>query len=177
MANLQATLRARLAVDEDLARLADALDREMESDEPLAAYVTLFLATLEGGSGALRYVNAGHNTQFVRHSDGTVRRLVSTGRPPGLYPGGGYVEESLTLADGDSLFLFTDGIVEAEDESGEPFGMERLEAVLNVHQGDDLDGLLDRAHEAVRLHRGPREAEDDATMLALRVRLSTEPAA
>ena len=47
--------------------------------------------------------------------------------------------------------------------------MERLEAILGVHRGDDLDGLLGRAHEAVRSHRGPHEAEDDATMLALRV--------
>ncbi len=169
MANLQATLRARLSAGSDLAQLVDALDHELESDEPLAAYVTLFLAILDPGSGALRYVNAGHNTQLVRRSDGTVERLPSSGRPPGLYPGGGYTEERLTMSDGDSLFLFTDGIVEAEDESGEPFGMERLEAVLGVHRGDDLDGLLGRAHDAVRRHRGPHEAEDDATMLALRV--------
>jgi serine phosphatase RsbU (regulator of sigma subunit) len=174
MANLQATLRARLAVERDLAALVEALDREMESHEPLAAYVTLFVAVLEGRTGSLRFVNAGHHTQFVRHSDGTVRRLGSSGRPPGLYPGGGYVEETLVLGHGDFLFLFTDGIVEAEDESGEPFGMTRLEAVLGVHRGDDLSGLLGRAHEAVRNHRGPREAEDDATMLALRVILASE---
>ena len=169
MANLQATLRARLSVESDLAQLVDALDHELESDEPQAAYVTLFLAILDAETGTLRYVNAGHNTQFVRRSDGAVERLPSSGRPPGLYPGGGYTEERLTLGDGDSLFLFTDGIVETEDESGEPFGMERLEAILGVHRGDDLDGLLGRAHEAVRSHRGPHEAEDDATMLALRV--------
>jgi sigma-B regulation protein RsbU (phosphoserine phosphatase) len=169
MANLQATLRARLSVESDLAQLVDALDHELESDEPLAAYVTLFLAILDAETGTLRYVNAGHNTQLVRRSDGAVERLPSSGRPPGLYPGGGYTEERLTLGDGDSLFLFTDGIVETEDESGEPFGMERLEAILGVHRGDDLDGLLGRAHEAVRSHRGPHEAEDDATMLALRV--------
>jgi serine phosphatase RsbU (regulator of sigma subunit) len=162
MANLQATLRARLAEVSDLAVLVDVLDREMESDEPLAPYVTLFLAVLEGRTGRLRYVNAGHHTQFVHHSDGTVRRLESSGRPPGLYP-------VVTLGHGDSLFLFTDGIVEAEDETGEPFGMARLEAVLGVHRGEDLGGLLGRAHEAVRNHRGPREADDDATMLALRV--------
>jgi len=108
----------------------------------------------------------------VRRSAGGIERLASSGRPPGLYPGGGYVEERLVMGDGDALFLFTDGIVEAEDESGEPFGMERLEAVLGVHRGDDLDGLLGRVHEAVRSHRGPHEAEDDATMLALRVLVS-----
>ena len=65
MANLQATIRARLALERDLARLVDALDHEMGSDEPLAPYYTLFLAILEGRTGRLRYVNAGHNTQFV----------------------------------------------------------------------------------------------------------------
>jgi serine phosphatase RsbU (regulator of sigma subunit) len=174
MANLQATLRARLALEPDLARLVDALDREMDSAVPLSAYVTLFLAVLEGQTGVLRYVNAGHNTQFVARSDGGIEQLVSSGRPPGLYPGGGYVEETVSLGDGDALFLFTDGIVEAEDESGDPFGMERLEAVLNVHRRDALDGLLGQAHEAVRTHRGPHEADDDATMLALRFQTQGE---
>jgi serine phosphatase RsbU (regulator of sigma subunit) len=171
MANLQATLRARLALESDLARLVDRLDRELESSQPLSAYVTLFLAVLDGARGTLRYVNAGHNTQFVRRGDGSIEQLSSSGRPPGLYPGGGYQEETIQLRDGDALFLFTDGIIEAEDESGEPFGMERLEAILSVYHGGDLEGLLRHAQEAVHSHRGPREADDDATMLALRVRL------
>jgi sigma-B regulation protein RsbU (phosphoserine phosphatase) len=178
MANLQATLRARLAHEADLARLVDRLDHELESSQPLSAYVTLFLAVLDGRSGGLHYVNAGHNTQFVRRAEGSIERLSSSGRPPGLYPGGGYKEETVQLHDGDALLLFTDGIIEAEDESGEPFGMDRLEAILSVHRGDDLDGLLSRAQDAVSAHRGPREADDDATMLALRVRLQdpAEPA-
>jgi serine phosphatase RsbU (regulator of sigma subunit) len=168
MASLQATLRARLALEPDLARLVDGLDREMGKDEPLAPYVTLFLAVLEGQTGRLRFVNAGHNTQFVRRRNGEIERLVSSGRPPGLYPGGGYEQQALAFTEGDALFLFTDGVVEAEDESGEPFGMERLEAFLSVHPGDDLAVLVARVHEAVRDHRGPLEAADDATMLALR---------
>jgi serine phosphatase RsbU (regulator of sigma subunit) len=179
MAGLQATLRARLALEPDLAKLVDGLDREMGGDEPLAPYVTLFLAVLEGQTGGLRFVNAGHNTQFVRRRDGEIERLVSSGRPPGLYPGGGYEQQALVLGEGDAVFLFTDGVVEAEDESGEPFGMERLEAVLGVHEGDDLAALIASVHEAVRDHRGPAEAADDATMLALRalVRFPGEPPA
>jgi sigma-B regulation protein RsbU (phosphoserine phosphatase) len=168
MASLQATLRARLALEPDLAKLVDGLDREMERDEPLAPYVTLFLAVLEGRTGSLRFVNAGHNTQFIRRRDGEIERLVSSGRPPGLYPGGGYEQQTLVVGEGDALFLFTDGVVEAEDESGEPFGTERLEAVLSVHRADDLAALIAHVHQAVRDHRGPLEAADDATMLALR---------
>jgi serine phosphatase RsbU (regulator of sigma subunit) len=168
MASLQATIRARLGLERDLPRLVDALDREMAKEEPLAPYYTLFLAVLEGGSGRLRYVNAGHNTQFVLRHDGLAEPLSSTGRPPGLYPGGGYEERVAVLGHGDAVFLFTDGLVETEDETGEPFGMSRLEALLKVHRGHELMALLDQVDAAVRGHRGPAEAADDATMVALR---------
>jgi len=175
MASVQATIRARLSVERDLARLVDTLDREMESEEPLAPYYTLFLAVLDGPSGRLRYVNAGHNTQIVLRHDGA-EWLSSTGRPPGLYPGGGFEEREIQLRGGDALFLFTDGLVEAEDESGEPFGMERIEALLEVHRSLDLTRLLGQVDAAVRAHRGRHEAADDATMVALRF-ASAAPAA
>ncbi|HVO13058.1 MAG TPA: SpoIIE family protein phosphatase [Vicinamibacteria bacterium] len=168
MASLQATIRARLGAERDLACLVDALDREMESEEPLAPYYTLFLSVLETEHGRLRWVNAGHTTQFLGRTDGTVERLASTGRPPGLYPGGGYEQRTAQLRDGDALFLFTDGLVEAEDESGEPFGMARIEALLRLHLSQGLGPLLGRVQAGVREHRGPREAADDATMVALR---------
>jgi sigma-B regulation protein RsbU (phosphoserine phosphatase) len=168
MASLQATIRARLGAERDLACLVDALDREMASEEPLAPYYTLFLAVLETERGVLRYVNGGHNTQFLARTDGSVERLASTGRPPGLYPGGGYEQETAVLRDGDALFLFTDGLVEAEDESGEPFGMSRLEALLRLHLSEGLAPLLARVQAEVRAHRGRLEAADDATMVALR---------
>jgi sigma-B regulation protein RsbU (phosphoserine phosphatase) len=167
MASLQATIRSRLSLERDLARLVDALDREMGREEPLAPYYTLFLAVLEGPSGRLRYVNAGHNTQFLLRRDGA-EQLSSTGRPPGLYPGGGFEERVTQLAAGDALFLFTDGLVEAEDESGEPFGMTRLESLLRVGRAHALGQLLDDVGAAMRAHRGPLEAADDATMVAMR---------
>ena len=58
----------------------------MESDEPLAPYYTLFLAVLEGRTGRLRYVNAGHNTQFVLRRGGGAERLASTGPAAGPLP-------------------------------------------------------------------------------------------
>jgi serine phosphatase RsbU (regulator of sigma subunit) len=168
MASLQAKIRARLELERDLVAVMDALDRELDSTEPLAPYFTLFLAVLEGPTGHLHYVNGGHNTQLLLRRDGAVERLASTGRPPGLYPGGGYEQRSVEFRDQDALFLFTDGVVEAEDESGEAFGTTRLEALLRVHLAQGLDPLMSRVDAAVRAHRGPREAADDATMVALR---------
>ena len=54
------------------------------------AYLTLFIAVLDSQSLRLRYVNAGHNPQFLLHSDGSVEQLQSTGRPIGLLAGGGF---------------------------------------------------------------------------------------
>ncbi len=167
MASVQATIRARLSLERDLARLVDALDREMETNEPLAPYYTLFLGVLDGVSGRLRYVNAGHNTQFVLRPDGS-EELVSSGRPPGLYPGGGFEERVTQLQAGDALFLFTDGLVETEDESGEPFGMSRLEALLRINRERPLEQAMGQVDAAVRSHRGPHEPADDATMVMLR---------
>ena len=168
MASVQATLRARLSLERDLARLVDA-PRPRDGQRGAARVRTTRCSSgiLDGRSGRLRYVNAGHNTQFLLRRDGA-EGLASTGRPLGALPGGGFEERVAQLAPGDALFLFTDGLVEAEDESGEPFGMSRLEALLKLNRGHELKQQLGEVDAAVRSHRGPHEAADDATMVMMR---------
>ena len=172
MANLQATLRARLPMERDLARLAEQLDQEIASSTPPEVYLTLFMGVLDREKSELCYVNAGHNTQYLLRSSQTLERLESTGRPLGLLPGGEYEDRRVTLGEGDSLFLYTDGLVEAEDETGEEFGRTRLEEMLVEEHSLDLDHLIAKVDQSVRVHRGIREARDDATIVALRVRHS-----
>jgi serine phosphatase RsbU (regulator of sigma subunit) len=168
MANLQATLRARLPLEPDLAALATHLDAEIEQTTPGAAYLTLFMAVLDGAAGHLRYVNAGHNPPFLLRADGRVEALGSTGRPLGLLSGGGYEQAQVSLSAGDSLFLYTDGVVESEDPDGDAFGMDRLQAMLVEERASGLDGILHRVEESVRAFRGGTEAADDATMVVLK---------
>ena len=118
MANVQATLRARLPLQPDLAVLADLLDRELDETTPGSVFVTLFVAVLEDGGHELRYVNAGHNTQYVLRAKGGLERLTSTGLPIGLYSGHGYKEGRVRLDTDDLLFFFTDGLVETGKRSG-----------------------------------------------------------
>jgi sigma-B regulation protein RsbU (phosphoserine phosphatase) len=176
MANLQATLRARLPLEADLARLAERLDHEMGDGAPSAAYLTLFVAVVEGESGVLRYVNAGHNPPMLMRDQGAPELLGATGRPLGLYPGGGYEEGRAVLRPGDALFVYTDGVVEAEDERGEPFGAETLQAILERERRSSPTGLLARIEEALERHRGAREPTDDATMVVLRLACLLGPA-
>jgi sigma-B regulation protein RsbU (phosphoserine phosphatase) len=169
MANLQATLSARLPLEADLVRLAEGLDHEIGKGRPSTMYLTLFVAVVDGGSGLVRYVNAGHNPPVVLRAEGATESLLPTGRPLGLYPGGGYEEGRTVLGPGDALFLYTDGLVEAEDHRGEAFGSRKLEALLVGERRSSPTGLLARVEESLHHHRGGQEAADDATMVLFRL--------
>ncbi len=169
MANVQATLRARLPLQDDLTALADTLDRELDASTPGGVFVTLFIGVLEDGGCALRYVNAGHHPQYVLRADGRIERLAATGLPIGLYSGHGYREACVTLAPGDLLFFYTDGLVETENERGDMFGPDRLEALLVEAHANGVDAVLDGIERAVREFRGAAEPLDDATLMALRL--------
>jgi serine phosphatase RsbU (regulator of sigma subunit) len=169
MANLQATLQARLPLVRDLDQLARQLDYEISASTPQEVFLALFMAVLSPGENQLRYVNAGHNPQFALHSTGGLERLESTGRPLGLLPGGDYVERRINLSEGDALFLYTDGLVEAEDTAGREFGQQRLENLLIDAQKRSINEILALVELETRQHRGENEAADDATMLVLKI--------
>ncbi|HSC27345.1 MAG TPA: SpoIIE family protein phosphatase [Vicinamibacterales bacterium] len=169
MANVQATLRARLPLETDLARLADGLDREVDANTPRGVYVTLFLGIVDIDARRLRYVNAGHNPQFLLRTSGTIEPLTSTGMPIALYSGQGYAEAEVEIGPGDLLFFYTDGLVETEAESGEMFGSDRLQSLLAEQHTEGIDHVLDRVERTISGFRGRAEPFDDATMMALRI--------
>jgi serine phosphatase RsbU (regulator of sigma subunit) len=169
MANIQATLRARLPHETNLATLADRLDRELDQNTPGSVYLTLFVGILDSNGRLLRYVNAGHNPQFVLHDRNGLSPLSSTGMPIALYAGHGYSEASVDLAAGDLLFFYTDGLVETENERKDMFGAERLQAILERERGEDINTILQRVEQDVKTFRGSAEPFDDATMMALRI--------
>ncbi len=169
MANLQATLSARLPLEADLVRLAERLDHEIGRGTAPTLYLTLFVGVIDGLTGIVRYVNAGHNPPVVVRANGVAESLPPTGRPLGLYPGGGYEEAETQLRSGDALFLYTDGLTEAEDLRGEAFGSEKLEALLVGARGFSPTGLLASVEQSLHHHRGGQEAADDATMVLFRL--------
>ncbi len=173
MANIQSALRTRLALDQDLPAIADAIDRDMDTGAVRSAYATLFVGILNPITKRLRYVNAGHHPQYVLRSKGSLERMNSTGLPIGLLSGRGFTQGEVQLATGDLLFFYTDGIVEAEDEKGDFFGAERLETAIVAAReasGDlGIDDVLSRVERSVADFRQGREPFDDATMMAVRI--------
>lgn len=172
MANIQASLRTRLAMGQSLAAIAESLDREMATTSGSRLYVTLFIGIFDPASRRLQYVNAGHNPQFVLRPGQALEKMHATGIPIGLLAGRGYTHRDVSLASGDLLFFYTDGCVESENEADEMFGTDRLERLL-VSIGSSgpstPDRVLQQVEESVTTFRGTREPNDDATMMAVRI--------
>jgi serine phosphatase RsbU (regulator of sigma subunit) len=169
MANIQASLRTRLALGQDLSALAREIDYDIEANSPGPVYATLFVGILDPATRQLRYVNAGHHPQYVLHPQGGLEKMSSTGLPVGLYAGHGFREQQIQLIAGDLLFFYTDGCVEAENEAGDMFGAERLESLLLSAATDGTVDVLARVETAVAAFRGQREPFDDATTMVVKL--------
>src|SRR4029079_14938161 len=143
------------------------IDRDIEANSPGAVYATLFMAIYDPATHRVRYVNAGHNPQFVRRADGRIEKMSSTGLPVGMLAGHGYKEREVQLAAGDLLFFYTDGCVEMENADGDMFGADRLEALVASSPRDSADEVLVKVEQAITAFRGGQEMFDDATMMAV----------
>ena len=169
MANAQAMLRGSIPLAWDLAVLAARLDDDLHARTPPEAYLTLFFGVVDPADRVLRYVNAGHNPPLLLRPEGKTAKLDSTGRPLGLLPGGGYAEGRVLLQAGDALVLYTDGVVDMENEAGETLGDGRLQGLLErdapPHSGD----LVAYLATALESWRGTREPPDDATLVVLQL--------
>lgn len=130
-------------------------------------FATLFFGIVDLGSGRLSYVNAGHEAPLVLAASGeTSRALDPTGPAVGLVPESKFETGTTTLAPGETLFAYTDGVTDAKGDDGF-FGRERLFALL-ARPRASAGALLDAIREAVVSHTGAQERYDDLTMLAVR---------
>ena len=138
---------------------------------PLAKYATAMLVSVDvagAANGRLGFTNAGHNPALLVRADGAVERLGATGPPIGLLAEAKFTQQERTLAPGDLLVLYTDGIVEACDPDDEEFGIERLEAFLVALRGAPLDAVAEGIDQALeKFVRGVPYA-DDRTLVLLR---------
>jgi sigma-B regulation protein RsbU (phosphoserine phosphatase) len=155
-----------LAPDEICAKLSRLLYRRT----PPEKYATAFVAALDLESGAVRYANAGHNPPLILRASGEIEELGPTGVPIALLPDTDYGGALARLAPGDTLLLYTDGIVEANDPEGEEYGVERLRAVCRRHCRAgcaDLAAALDADLDA--FVRGVPFADDRTLLMARRL--------
>jgi sigma-B regulation protein RsbU (phosphoserine phosphatase) len=138
-------------------------------DSRSGMFVTLFYGLLDARERTLTYVNAGHNPPIhFRRADGTLTELEATGIAMGVMDDAGYSQDSVTLAPGDILVLYTDGITEAENERLDMFDVGRLRDVILAAQDLPSQEIADAVLAAVRTFTGTHPQSDDITLMVIR---------
>ena len=135
---------------------------------PTIPLTSLFQARLDFYSGSLHYCNAGHPPAMLIRANGVIEELLVGGSLLGAFAFDSFAQGGTTLAPGDTLVMYSDGILESEDASGEQFGPKRWEALLRDTQAEDADTLLLSLLGAVQDHAGGHPIQDDMSLVVIR---------
>ncbi len=177
MATLQASLHTLAAVSMTPLELIDRLNRYCcEQNVGGQRFTTAFLAELDLDTRQLTYVNAGHNWPVLRRSSGEIERLETGGVPLGLMLNAAYKYGATTLSPGDLLVVFTDGLIEAENDKQEEYGEARMLGTLNARPGATAAEVLRDLMTSADRFVGSAPQHDDITCLVLRVMRSSSTA-
>jgi sigma-B regulation protein RsbU (phosphoserine phosphatase) len=127
-------------------------------------YATLFYGSLDA-DGVLRWSNAGHCPPFLVHPDGQMEMLEATGIPVGLLDFSSYEVQTSRLGPGDKLVIYSDGLSEAADRSGDFFELDRMRSVIRASAAADCGQMHTAMMRAVEEFTGGAEQRDDITLV------------
>lgn len=171
MASLQGALRSLAPLSAGgPSELARELNLQMHSLTESARFATLFWAIFDADARALTYVNAGHNLPMLLRAGGVLERLGIGGAPLGIFASTTYRQDTVRLAPGDLIVIFTDGITEAPNAAEEEYGEERLERLVRENADRPTSDLCQRILQAVDRFPDGEPQQDDMTIVAARVR-------
>ncbi|MGQ9898313.1 MAG: SpoIIE family protein phosphatase [Acidobacteriota bacterium] len=168
MSSIHAALRAQAQTARTLADIVVAVNDYLVENSPENKFLTLFCAELDPVSGILHYTSAGHEPALLVRMDGTYTELPAQGIPLGIMPNISLVVHQISLAPGDVLTIYTDGLTESLNEQNEILGLERLAQTIIKHRGLSASRLRDRVDEAMSRFVGGAPAADDLTLVLLR---------
>ncbi|HTS35935.1 MAG TPA: PP2C family protein-serine/threonine phosphatase [Candidatus Solibacter sp.] len=169
MATFQASLKTLSTAQVALPELASNMNRyACSNSQGGLRFTTAFLAEYDPARRSVDYINAGHNNPILRRANGAIERLDVGGLPFGIMPEATYQAGCVTLAQGDWLIIFTDGLVEAENARQEEYGEGRLLNAIAVGSSEDPSAMLKRLMSELDLFVGNTPQHDDVTCMLLK---------
>src|SRR5216683_40664 len=178
MSSLHAAVHAQSASHDSLVGTISAVNRYLADNIPSNRFVTLFYAELDPETGALSFLNAGHNPPMIVHAGGTMEQLAAGGLPLGIMPNAEFREGRTQLHYGDVLVIYSDGVSEAVNPAGEEFGPTRLYEVVARNMDASAGGIRDRIESALtKFCQGTPAADDITLVICKRLAESAEVAA
>jgi sigma-B regulation protein RsbU (phosphoserine phosphatase) len=169
MATFQASLKTLSTTTGSLVELVGRMNAYACSNSQNGRrFTTAFIAEYDPASRVLTYVNAGHNNPILRRQSGGIERLAIGGVPLGILENVIYESGSATLQPGDWLVIFTDGVVEAENQQQEEYGEARLFAALHAGSNYAPAALLNYIMSDLDRFVANAPQHDDVTLMLLR---------
>ena len=150
------------------ARIVTQMNESMSQDNESNMFVTFFIGALDLSSGLLRYCNAGHNAPLLLTEEGVRKIDVNPNCPIGIDEQMRYGQQEVMVPSGATLFLYTDGLTEAENARRELFGEERLLATARTIAREPAREQVAIINEAVHNFVGAAPQSDDLTMLSIK---------
>ncbi|HEY8712285.1 MAG TPA: PP2C family protein-serine/threonine phosphatase, partial [Thermoanaerobaculia bacterium] len=151
----------------ELGDIATELNKHIHRWSAENKFVTMIMISIDRQNDTLEFVNAGHNPCYVV-SDGRLDTLKSHGLPIGIMGQTRYMTQKRPFPAGAAVVLYSDGITEAENMTGEEFENDRLEALLSEHANAPVTELRDRIAMAVDVFAGEAPQKDDQTLVIAR---------
>jgi sigma-B regulation protein RsbU (phosphoserine phosphatase) len=169
MAMTKTMVKTLAASDPSPASIVTHVNDALSADNDSCMFVTLYLGILNLRDGTLLTTNAGHNPPLLKRQDGQFEWLTGIDGPMvGPMAGFAFKETTIQLGPGDELFLYTDGVTEADNRRRELFSNDRLKTVLAKSHAVSVVDRLGEVMQAVRTFAGEVPQADDITMLGLR---------
>jgi sigma-B regulation protein RsbU (phosphoserine phosphatase) len=169
MAHLHAAFRTRLSIGYSNApMLVAGVNRQFFEASPPEQFATLFFARYDDRTRRLHYVNAGHPPPLLIRARGAVEQLPSTSYVVGAFASWSSEERAVDLEEGDTVVVFSDGVVEAGIDSGQEYGEASLASLIQAARSQSTQALVARICSTVAALDA--EQHDDYTVLALRAR-------
>jgi serine phosphatase RsbU (regulator of sigma subunit) len=168
MTHLAASVRAQVETERPLLEVVSRLNRSIHQNVHGERFITLFLAEVDTRSGAVTYVNGGHNPPYLMRTSGDFETLTEGGLLLGIMPDFVYASGSVQLRPGDILTLYSDGVTEARSSDEEEFGDERLMEFLREARSMRPEEMVDALIQRVREFSRPGKPTDDVTVVVMR---------
>ena len=168
MASLRAALQSEARPGVGPAELARKLNDFIFRSSAPNVFITFFYGELNPAAGEFHYVNAGHNPPLLLAASGVQWPLEGTGMALGMLAGSDYGEGRISMAPGDILVLYTDGISESRDPAGEEFGIDRIVETIRREADQAAREILDALFCALREFTGGADPEDDRTVVIIK---------
>jgi sigma-B regulation protein RsbU (phosphoserine phosphatase) len=169
VSTLHASLRAYIQSNINLRDLTEKLNNMVSLNSPPDRFITFFIMILDSMGHTLTWVNAGHNFPYLyRPSSDELIELQASGLPLGMIEDMKYESREIKLQADDVLMLYTDGVTEAMNKSGDQYGEERLKTLVRRTSGKNAFQIKEALLDDVRLFVGQEPPSDDLTALILK---------